>query len=223
MFNSIRRTIEFIGLSYKKEIIKIIISNLVAILVAVMAFILTKMPIMIAFSLLLVFGVNYLFYFIYSNKKASIIKERSDEFVHIISYFRIFIKNKNNVYQSFNCLIPYSSDWMKERIETMLRAIDSDKTIKPFTDFADKFDFPIARNVMMSIYQMIEEGESSSHLNQFTVLFEQMNRTLNEERKARKLKSFDIISFIPTIGAGLVTLALTFSMLTLVGDMINVF
>ena len=223
MFNSIKRTIEFIGLSYKKEMVKIMASNIVALIVAVMAFLLTKMPIMIAFSLLLVFGVNYLFYFMYSSKKSSLIKERTDEFVHIISYFRIFIKNKNNVYQSFNSLIPYSSDWMKERIETMLRAIDSDKTIKPFTDFADKFDFPIARNVMISIYQMIEEGETSSHLNQFTVLFEQMSRTLNEERKARKLKSFDIISFIPTIGAGLVTLALTFSMLTLVGDMINVF
>ena len=111
---------------------------------------------------------------------------------------------------------------MKERIETMLRAIDVDKSIKPFTDFAGKFDFPIARNVMISIYQMVEQGELAEQLNQFTVLFEQMNRTLNEERKERKLRSFDIVNFFPIIGAALVTIAMTFSMLTIAGDMINV-
>ena len=223
MFNSLRKTIEFIGLNYKVEMTKIILSNIAIILISTLVVILIKMPIVIAFSALLLIGTNYVFYFLYSNRKAALIKERSDEFVHVISYFRIFIQNKNNVYQSFNRLMTYSSEWMKDKIEIMLRAIDSDKTIKPFTDFADRFDFPIARNVMISIYQMIEEGEGVSQLNQFTVLFEQMSKTLNEERKDRKLKSFDIISFFPTIGAGLITLALTFSMLTIVGDMINVF
>lgn len=223
MFNSLKRTIEFIGLNYKVEMMKIILSNVVILLASALVVILIKMPIVIAFSALLLIGTNYVFYFLYSNKKAALIKERSDEFVHVVSYFRIFIQNKNNVYQSFNRLMTYSSEWMKDKIEIMLRAIDSDKTIKPFTDFADRFDFPIARNVMISIYQMIEEGEGISQLNQFTVLFEQMSKTLNEERKDRKLKSFDIISFFPTIGAGLITLALTFSMLTIVGDMINVF
>ena len=111
---------------------------------------------------------------------------------------------------------------MKENIETMLRAIDVDKSLKPFTDFADKFDFPVARNAMISIYQMVEEGEGVEHINQFTILFEQMNQRLNDEKKERKSKSFDIINFFPIIGAGLVTIALTFSMLSVVGDMVNV-
>ena len=111
---------------------------------------------------------------------------------------------------------------MKVRIEAMLIAIDNDKSIKPFTDFADQFDLPIARNVMISIYQMIEEGEVVEQLNQFTILFEQMSQTLNDERKDRKMRSFDLVNFMPVAGAGLVTLTLTFSMLSIVGDMINV-
>ena len=222
MLNSLKTTIEFLGLNFKKEMLKIGIINLALVLISVVIIIFTKMPIVIAFALLAVIGVDYFFYFTYSSKKAALIKERSDEFVHIIAYFRIFVRNKNNVYQSFNRLINYSSDWMKEKIEIMLRAIDADKSIKPFTDFADKFNFPIARNVMISIYQMIEEGESAEHLNQFTILFEQMSQNLNEEKKDRKARSFDIVNFLPVIGAGLVTLALTFSMLTVVGDMINV-
>ena len=222
MVNPLKRDIEFIGLSYKKELIKIIIINIILVIALSAGFILTKMAMVLIIGLLAIFGVDYFLYFTYSGKKAQLIKERSDEFVHIISYFRIFIKNKNNVYQSFSRLLTYSSDWMKDKIEIMLNAIDSDKSIKPFTDFADRFDLPIARNVMISIYQMVEQGESSEQLNQFTILFEQMSQTLNDERKDRKIRSFDIISFMPIIGAGFVTMALTFSMLSIVGDMINV-
>ena len=222
MTNPLKRDIEFIGLVYKKELVKIIIANFLTVMALATGFIFTKMPIVLIVGILVVVGVNYLFYFTYSGRKAQLIKERSDEFVHIISYFRIFIRNKNNVYQSFNKLLTYSSDWMKDKIEIMLTAIDSDKTIKPFTDFADRFDLPIARNVMISIYQMIEQGEISEQLNQFTILFEQMSKTLNDERKDRKARSFDIVSFLPIVGAGLVTLALTFSMLTIVGEMANV-
>ena len=222
MVNPLKRDIEFIGLTYKKELVKIIIINTISVLLAALAFIFTKTAMVLIVGLLAIFGINYFIYFTYSGRKAQLIKDRADEFVHIISYFRIFIKNKNNVYQSFNKLMSYASDWMKDKIEIMLNAIDSDKSIKPFTDFADRFDLPIARNVMISIYQMIEQGEVSEQLNQFTILFEQMSQTLNEERKDRKQRSFDIVSFMPIAGAGLVTLALTFSMLTIVGDMANV-
>ena len=222
MANFLKKDIEFIGLTYKKELIKIIIINVITTIGAAFGFIFTKMPMVLIVGLLAIFGVNYFIYFTYSGRKAQLIKDRSDEFVHIISYFRIFIKNKNNVYQSFNKLLSYSSPWMKDKIEIMLNAIDSDKSIKPFTDFADRFDLPIARNVMISIYQMIEQGEVSEQLNQFTILFEQMSQTLNDERKDRKFRSFDMVSFMPIIGAGLITMALTFSMLSIVGDMVNV-
>lgn len=223
MANFLQKTIEFVGLNYKKELIKIVAINLFVMIAIAAAFIFLKMPIILIVGLLFLLGTNYILYFTYSTKKAVLIKERSDEFVHIISYFRIFIKNKNNVYQSFNKLITYSSEWMKDKIEIMLKAIDADKSIKPFTDFAERFDLPIARNVMISIYQMVEQGEATAQLNQFTILFEQMSQTLNEERKDHKAKSFDIISFLPIVGAALITMALTFSMLTLVGDMVNVF
>ena len=222
MVNPLKRDIEFIGLSYKKELTKIIIINIVLILGLTVGFYFTRMPMILIAGLLAIFGIDYFIYFLYSGRKSQLIKDRADEFVHIISYFRIFIKNKNNVYQSFNKLLSYSSDWMKDKIDIMLKAIDSDKSIKPFIDFADRFDLPIARNVMICIYQMIEQGEVSEQLNQFTILFEQMSQTLNDERKDRKLRSFDIVSFLPIIGAGLVTLALTFSMLSIVGEMANV-
>ena len=222
MLNNFKKTIEFIGLNYKKEQLKIILSNIIFLALFAVLFIFNRTPIVIVIGVLVIFGLNYYIFSSYSIKKAKINKDRADEFVYVISYFRIFISNRNNVYQSFNKIIEYSSDWMKEKLEIFLRAIDGDKSIKPFTDLADRFELPIARNVLVSIYQMVEQGETSEQLNQFTILFEQMSKTLNDERKDRKLRSFDVVGFFPIIGAGLVTVALTFSMLSMVGDMINV-
>ena len=222
MLNNLKKTIEYVGLSYKKEQIKIILLNIVALALAVTMIFFNRSPFVIIIGLMLVIGANYYIFSSYSGRKVRLNKERADEFVYVISYFRIFISNRNNVYQSFNKIIEYSSDWMKEKLEIFLRAVDDDKSIKPFTDLADRFELPIARNVLVSIYQMVEQGETSEQLNQFTILFEQMSKTLNDERKDRKLRSFDVVGFFPIIGAGLVTVALTFSMLSMVGDMINV-
>ena len=222
MLNNFKKTIEFLGLSYKKEQIKIIVSNLVLLASFAALLVFNRTPFVIVLGVLVILGINYYIFSSYSLRKQKLNKERADEFVYVISYFRIFISNRNNVYQSFNKIIDYSSDWMKEKLEIFLRAVDGDKSIKPFTDLADRFELPIARNVLVSIYQMVEQGETSEQLNQFTILFEQMSKTLNDERKDRKLRSFDLVGFFPIIGAGLVTIALTFSMLSLVGDMINV-
>ena len=222
MLNNFKKTIEFLGLSYKKEQIKIIVSNFVLLASFAALLIFNRTPFVIVLGVLVILGINYYIFSSYSLRKQKLNKERADEFVYVISYFRIFISNRNNVYQSFNKIIDYSSDWMKEKLEIFLRAVDGDKSIKPFTDLADRFELPIARNVLVSIYQMVEQGETSEQLNQFTILFEQMSKTLNDERKDRKLRSFDLVGFFPIIGAGLVTIALTFSMLSLVGDMINV-
>ena len=222
MLNNFKKTIEFLGLNYKKEQIKIIISNIVLLTLFAVLLIFNRTPFVIVMGVLVILGINYYIFSSYSLKKQKLNKDRADEFIYVISYFRIFISNRNNVYQSFNKIIDYSSDWMKEKLEIFLRAIDGDKSIKPFTDLADRFELPIARNVLVSIYQMVEQGETSEQLNQFTILFEQMSKTLNDERKDRKLRSFDLVGFFPIVGAGLVTIALTFSMLSLVGDMINV-
>lgn len=222
MLNNFKKTIEFLGLNYKKEQIKIIVSNVVLLALFAVLLIFNRTPFVIVIGVLVILGINYYIFSSYSLRKQKLDKDRADEFVYVISYFRIFISNRNNVYQSFNKIIDYSSDWMKEKLEIFLRAIDGDKSIKPFTDLADRFELPIARNVLVSIYQMVEQGETSEQLNQFTILFEQMSKTLNDERKDRKLRSFDLVGFFPIVGAGLVTIALTFSMLSLVGDMINV-
>lgn len=220
--NKLKETIEFVGLSYKKEMSKIALLNVV-LLGAVTAIYLFTKNLMVA--LLVISGLAILDYFFlsqYGSKKKAILKDRENELIALISYFDVYIRNNNNVYQSFRLLIPYCSHWMKKNIEDLLDDIDKDKSVQPFMDFAHHFDSLSMQSLMLSIYQMIEQGESSDQLTHFNVVFDEISRNRNTEMIEQKKQSLSSMSTFPLIGAGLITISLTISILTILGDLVNV-
>ena len=220
--NSFRQTIEFVGLSYKKELIKVILINLISLIGGAVAFLFTKnivVPIVAAIVLGL---MNFFLLTRYGDKKRAILKNRENELIAIISYFEVYIQNNNNVYQSFNQLIPYCSDWMKEKIEELLKQIDEDKTVQPFIDFAHNFQSLSIHSLMLSIYQMVDQGENSEQLIQFNVIFDELAKNRSKEIIDNKEKSLANMSTFPLVGAGLITITLTISILSILGDLIYV-
>ena len=158
----------------------------------------------------------------YINKKREIFKDREDEFISIIGYFQFFISNSYNVYQAFQALIPYSSTWMEEQINSLILEIDNDKTVTPYINFANKFTNKVTTNVMLSIYQMVDEGENNIHLIQFQSLFDELSKNHQKELIDSKDRSMSSLSSLPLIGAGAITVLLTFGIISLMGEMINV-
>ena len=222
MKNNLKETIDFVGLSYKKEMLKIILINIILLLGAVLLYLFLDNLI---YAIMLFIGLCLLDFFLltrYSDKKQNILKNRENELVAIISYFEVYIQNNNNVYQSFTQLIPYCSDWMKEKIETMLSEIDNDKTVQPFINFAHNFQQLSSHSLMLSIYQMIDQGENSEQLLQFNVIFDELSKNRNKEMVNQQDRALSNMSTFPLIGAGLITVTLTISILTILGDLIYV-
>ena len=220
--NSFRQTIEFVGLSYKKELIKVILINLIFLIGGAVTFLFTK-NIVVPIVAAIVLGLMDFFLLTrYGDKKRAILKNRENELIAIISYFEVYIQNNNNVYQSFNQLIPYCSDWMKEKIEELLKQIDEDKTVQPFIDFAHNFQSLSIHSLMLSIYQMVDQGENSEQLIQFNVIFDELAKNRSKEIIDNKEKSLANMSTFPLVGAGLITITLTISILSILGDLIYV-
>ena len=220
--NSFRQTIEFVGLSYKKELIKVILINLISLIGGAVTFLFTK-NIVVPIVAAIVLGLMDFFLLTrYGDKKRAILKNRENELIAIISYFEVYIQNNNNVYQSFNQLIPYCSDWIKEKIEELLKQIDEDKTVQPFIDFAHNFQSLSIHSLMLSIYQMVDQGENSEQLIQFNVIFDELAKNRSKEIIDNKEKSLANMSTFPLVGAGLITITLTISILSILGDLIYV-
>lgn len=220
--NSIQATIDFVGLSPKKEILKLLLINSFFLIGAVVLYLLFKNY---TYSLFAFLGGVIIDFFIlnsYSDKKKAILKGRENELISIITYFDVYIRNNSNVYQSFNQLIPYCSNWMKEKIEELLKNIDEDKTAQPFVSFANNFKTLSIHSLMLSIYQMVDQGENSNQLTHFNIIFEEISRNRNKELIEQKEKALSNMSTYPLVGAGIITISLTVSILTILGDLINV-
>ena len=222
MKNKMKETIEFVGLSYKKEMAKIALINIVLMMILAVLYFFIKnvMIVVLVFSCSLAF--DYFLLSRYSSQKKAILKRRENELITIISYFDVYIRNNNNVYQSFRLLIPYCSSWMKNKIEEMLDAIDKDKSVQPFIVFSNNFTNISIQSLMLSIYQMIDQGESSEQLTHFNIVFDEISKNHNNEMIEQKKRSLSSMSTFPLIGAGLITISLTISILTILGDLINV-
>ena len=212
----------FISANKTKEIIKIAVANVLIIGAATTLTVFLK-QVMIAFVGIIVMVIaNYLIFNSYLDKKKAILDEREHEFIAIISYFQFFITNSYNVYQAFQSLIAYASPWMEEQIQSLILEIDNDKSVKPFINFANKFKNNVAGNIMMSIYQMVDEGENGLHMYQFNSLFQQLSKSQQIELIDSKERSMGSISSYPLIGAGAITVLLTFGIISVMGEMINV-
>lgn len=222
MLKRFNQLLDFIGANKKIEAIKFIGLNVVIIGSTVAGVIFLK-QIMIAFAglMLLLLG-NYFLISTYYSRKRMILADRESEFVTIIGYFQFFIANGYNVYQSLQSLVAYSSPWMEEQIQTLILEIDNDKSVKPFVNFANKFSNKVTNNVMLSIYQMVDEGENSIHMLQFNALFQQLSKSHQKELIDSKERSLGSLSSLPLIGAGAITVLLTFGIISMMGDMINV-
>ena len=222
MKNKLKETIEFVGLSYKKELAIILVINIIFMIGGVLVYVFLKSIIYVALVLM---GIALLDYFLlsrYNDKKKTILKNRENELVAIISYFDVYIRNNKNVYQSFSQLIPYCSSWMKEKIEDLLKEIDEDKSIQPFVNFASNFQNLSTHSLMISVYQMVDQGESAEQLTHFNVIFDEISRNRHQEIIQQKEKALSGMSTFPLVGAGMITVALTVSILTILGDLINV-
>ena len=220
--NRLKDTIEFVGLSYKKEVLIITITNVIFLLGAVSIYLFLKN---IIFAVLLLVAAALLDYFLlsrYGDKKRAILKSHENELISIISYFDVYIRNNKNVYQSFNQLIPYCSNWMKEKVEDLLKEIDEDKSIQPFVNFASNFQNLSTHSLMISIYQMVDQGENAEQLTHFNIIFDELSKNRNQEMITQKDKALSGMSTFPLVGAGMITVTLTISILTILGDLINV-
>ena len=222
MKSSLKENIEFSGLSFKKEIIKILLINIILALGIGAFYYFLRQIIITVFAGIFLLVIDYALLTNYGSKKRKILADREAEFIVIISYFEIFISNSNNVYQSFKLCLGYCSDWMKDKIENLIKEIDEDKTVKPFVNFANNFASPIVGNVMLSIFQMVDQGERGDQMTQFTILFDELSKSHQKDLIEKKKNSLDSMNSYPLIGAGAITILVTFCIVALLGEMINV-
>ncbi len=222
MKRTLKERIELLGLSYGKEIAILVTFLLVFVVGGVSIIFFLKETIIGA--VIIAFGpiVDVVYISRYSSLEKKQEKEHVDELISLLSYFEIFISNGNNVYNSFRLLLPYCSTFMEDSINNLLLAIDVDKTVGPYINFATKFHSHVIESLMLSIYQMVDNGENISQFSEFDILFTNIRNKFQEDLIEEKKKGLELFNSFPLVGAGFITITLSISIIGIIGDYVNV-
>lgn len=222
MKKSLKERTSELGLYYGKELIVLTILPIVSLAGGFLIYyFFQEIYIAIFVGLIGIIG-DFLYVSRYSSIEKRRMKEHVDELISLLSYFEIFISNKSNVYTSFKMLLPYCSTFMETAIDSLLNQIDSDKTIGPYINFASKFNNHIVESLMLSVYQMVDNGENTNQFSEFELLFNNIRNKYQEDLLDTKKKSLEALNSFPLIGAGFITITLSISIISIIGDYVNV-
>ena len=210
-----------LNISFSKEIVRYVIFMVILTVGFVVAALLAKM-----YALLIIMGfVLVIFTYFYFSRYKSMEKRRKQdnllEFVNLFTFFKIYIRNGFGVYSSLKEISTFANPSLREEIEKLLQAIDEDKTITPFINFAHNFDELIVEEMMISIYQMVDDGSDSNYLLQFELIFDKFSELLHSGQLLSKDKTLSSLTSSALIGSAYLIIVITVGVITLLGDMIN--
>lgn len=208
-------------LNPKKEFLIFGCVNFLIIAIAVVVGILLKKPVFIGFG----GGFAVIFSILFLSRYGQIINKNNQnnliDFANLFCYFRIYIRNGFNVYSALKEIVLFASPSLKELLEKLINEIDEDKTVQPFVNFSRNFDDLIIEELMISIYQMIDDGESSNYLDQFELIFDKFSNLLYEKQLKAKDSKLGTLSSSALIGSVFIIIVLTIGIMAVMGELVN--
>ena len=212
------RLIEY-NIDFKKEM-KIIAAFFIIYVLALITFIVFFRNVSTIIFLVFLLALLCISYYI---RIESIIKKTDEkryfEFINLLSLFRIFLENNMEIYQSLNELLPFSTNWMKTKLNLLIDEINDDKSIKPFINFSRYFKNEMAKTILITIFQMFDTGIDANKLINFSYQHEKSldyEATFFSENVKQK---FDSVIMFSLLGAGIFTFALMIGIINLLGEM----
>ena len=221
--NKLKEKIAKLNLNFQKEMLTLGIIDfiLLALGVALYFFNISYVVIILVFLGIIVFSFYYL------NRYDSMLLKKElaldDEFIEIFSYLKIYIANKESVYKALTNIKEFSSPRMLERLDDLTNEIDNDKTIQPFINFARKFKNKVIEEVMIALFELINNGNNEAYLNQFIKIFEDFKNRRENEDKDKRFRLFDTINMMSLVGSGYIMIILSFCVIQLLGEATNGF
>lgn len=215
MIRKLKEKMVLAGLNPKKEVIIFLVVNAALLLAGALLLIFLKDLLYFAlfFGLMFVFSIVYLTR--YSKRITARNSENLQDFATLFGYFRIYIHNGYSVYSALKELLNFANPDLENSIRKLIAEIDEDKTVQPFINFSKQFNEIIIEELMISIYQLIDDGESSDYLMQFELIFDKFSEILYEKYLKSKDSKLATLSSAPLIGSCFLIVVLTVGIIAL--------
>lgn len=220
MIQKYKDTIIKLNLSLRRETTFLVIGNIVCLALCAFPFLFKNVALFAIVGIAL-FTYNFIFFYRYKSIEEKRNSENLKDFVELFNFFRIYIHNGFSVYSSLKEIKNFANPGLCEKLETLINEIDHDKTVTPYVRFAKGFKELIIEEMMISIYQMVDDGNNSNYLTQFELIFDKFSSLTHEKELINKEKRLSSTSYGPLVGSGVLIILITVGILTIIGGMVN--
>lgn len=214
----LKEKINFLNKNCKTEITRLLIIDFLICVSFIFLIIYSKNLLILIYF----FGILVVFNFFYLTRYQRIINKNNanliNDFINTFSYFRIYISNNMNAYNAFKEVSKYSSPFIKTKLLVLLDEIDEDKSLKPYMNFAKNFNNKKVEEVMIAIYEMVNEGNSENYLNQFTSVFTSFKARVEKTNQEKRFSKFNLINAMSMGGMMLIMILIMLSIVNMVGE-----
>ena len=177
------------------------------------------------YLLLPLIGWIFFVYLYFSRYARTILKrqqQRMDEFVSLFTFFGIYVEDGFTVFRALGALQEFASDDLQGKIGQLLEDIEQDKSVEPYAQFASFFPDVAVKQVMVSVYQMVEEGQGGLYVAQFNRLFQKLSDQKHVLEKEKRLERLQTLSFLPLAGSAISMITLSLTLLQVMEETMNV-
>lgn len=220
MIKKTKERIINLGLNLRKEITIFIILNVSILLVGITLVILLKNLLLLIAVFFVLLVTNYLYISRYQSLENAQKESNLKDLTNIITFFKVYLENGFNVYTSLKEVSEFANPFLHEKLLYLLHQIDEDKSVQPFINFAKNFDELIIEQLFISIYQMVDEGNNSSYLRQFELIFNKLSSEIYNNEFLKKEKRLSSTTMFPLIGSGLLIIMITIGVVQVIGEML---
>ena len=218
----LRDNLAFLGLEPRKECIFFGMYSLLFVAAFVLVWLWNGLGYFLIFPTVGYLCFAYFYYARYAMAVNAKLEKRNTEFVNLFTFCGIYIGDGFSVYNALEKVRDFASDDLSPVLERLLLDIDEDKSVTPYVTFASYFRDVAVKEVMLSVYQMVDEGQGGVYIRQFQKLFGRLSDTKHQLENQRRLNRLDTLSFLPLAGSGIAMLTLTLSIMEVMGGLTDV-
>lgn len=165
---------------------------------------------------------TYAYFIRYSSGMKSLYESRMDEFIRLFTFLGIYINDGYNVFRALESIMPFATKGFAPLLQTLIDEIEEDKSVAPFVKFSSNFTDISVKEVMISVYQMIDEGQGGPYIAQFQHIFGKLSDEKHAMRKQKRIEGLGKLSIMPLIGSGVTMFMITLSLVEIMGGVMDV-
>lgn len=176
----------WLGINYKKAMKNRIKNSLIVFVLVLLVGILLKNIYIILSSIFIALGYYKFQYYSTKKKRKNLISLKKRMFPSLVKKLLILLRT-NNIYVSLTKLLEFTDEPIKKHLIQLIDEIDSDKSERPFINFANNMEFIEAYQVMIMLYTFSEKTKSKRHLSNLENMIVQLyNNELDDVMESKK-------------------------------------